>query len=102
MTANLQINYCKPVQAWQFLVLRAQTTKVEGRKGWAEGWIESLDVPEGQAKEKLVEGSALFLGPKTLDALAGAEPDYVIRIFLTRSRVWEVSGFEYHTFSLVT
>lgn len=78
MTANLQINYRKPVQAGQFLVLRAQTTKVEGRKGWAEGWIESLEVPEGQAKEKLVEGSALFLGPKTLHALAGAKPDYVI------------------------
>jgi acyl-coenzyme A thioesterase PaaI-like protein len=64
MTANLQINYCKPVQAGQFLVPRAQTTKVEGRKGWAEGWMESLDVPEGQAKEKLVESSALFLGPR--------------------------------------
>jgi acyl-coenzyme A thioesterase PaaI-like protein len=70
MTANLQVNYRKPVQTGQFLVLRAQTTKVEGRKGWAEGWIESLEVPEGEKKEKLVEGSALFVEPKALPVSA--------------------------------
>jgi hypothetical protein len=51
MTANLQINhYRKPAEAGQFLELRAQATKTERRKGWAERWIESLEVPEGQAK----------------------------------------------------
>lgn len=64
MTAKLEVNYRKPVHTGQFLVLRAQTTKVEGRKGWAEGWIESLEVPEGKGREKLVDGSALFIGPK--------------------------------------
>jgi acyl-coenzyme A thioesterase PaaI-like protein len=61
VTAKLEINYRKPVQAGQFLVLRARTTKIEGRKSWAEGWIESLEVPEGEKREKLVEGSALFV-----------------------------------------
>ncbi len=64
VTANLQINYLKPTMAGQFLVLRARTTKVEGRKAWAEGWIESLDVPEGEEPAKLVEASALFVEPK--------------------------------------
>jgi 3'-phosphoadenosine 5'-phosphosulfate synthase len=64
VTANLQINYRKPTMAGQFLVLRAKTTKVEGRKAWAEGWIESLEVAEGEEKVKLVEAEALFVEPK--------------------------------------
>ncbi|ETN36460.1 uncharacterized protein HMPREF1541_08738 [Cyphellophora europaea CBS 101466] len=64
VTANLQINYRKPTMAGQFLVLRAQTTKVEGRKAWAKGWIESLEVAEGEQPEKLVEAEALFVEPK--------------------------------------
>ncbi|KAH0843098.1 hypothetical protein FOPE_08287 [Fonsecaea pedrosoi] len=64
VTANLNINYLKPTMAGQFLVLRAKTTKVEGRKAWAEGWIESLEVAEGEEPVKLVEASALFVEPK--------------------------------------
>lgn len=64
VTANLQINYRKPTQAGQFLVLRARTIKVEGRKAWAEGWIESLEVPEGEEPQKLVEATALFVEPR--------------------------------------
>lgn len=76
VTANLTINYRRPTMAGQFLVLRARTTKVEGRKAWAEGWIESLEdaeeegvvngeVVEGvREKAKLVEASALFIEPK--------------------------------------
>ncbi|OCT51943.1 hypothetical protein CLCR_09059 [Cladophialophora carrionii] len=64
VTANLNINYLKPTMAGQFLVLRATTTKVEGRKAWAEGWIESLEVAEGEEPVKLVEASALFVEPK--------------------------------------
>jgi len=64
VTANLQINYRKPTLAGQFLVLRAQTTKVDGRKAWAEGWIESLEVAEGEEPQRLVEATALFVEPK--------------------------------------
>lgn len=64
VTANLQINYLKPTMAGQFLVLKAKTTKTEGRKAWAEGWIESLEVAEGEEPQKLVEASALFVEPK--------------------------------------
>lgn len=64
VTANLQINYLKPTMAGQFLVLKAKTTRVEGRKAWAEGWIESLEVAEGEEPQKLVEANALFVEPK--------------------------------------
>ena len=64
VTANLQINYRKPTKAGQFLVLRARTIKTEGRKAWAEGWIERLDVEEGEVPQKLVEATALFVEPR--------------------------------------
>ncbi|RMD41721.1 hypothetical protein DV735_g3401, partial [Chaetothyriales sp. CBS 134920] len=64
VTANLKIDYRRPTMAGQFLVLRAKTTKVEGRKAWAEGWLETLEVPEGEEAQRLVEASALFIEPK--------------------------------------
>ncbi|KAK5030132.1 hypothetical protein LTR13_008445 [Exophiala sideris] len=69
VTANLQINYQKPTMAGQFLVLKAKTTKVEGRKAWAEGWIESLEVAEGEEPEVLVKATALFIEPKHANIL---------------------------------
>jgi 3'-phosphoadenosine 5'-phosphosulfate synthase len=70
VTANLQINYRKPTLAGQFLVLRATTTKVDGRKAWVEGWIESLEGPEGEEPEKLVEATGLFVEPKHAKVLS--------------------------------
>ena len=65
VTANLQVNYRKPTAAGQFLVLRAETVKLEGRKAWVEGWIEPLELQDGEEKaERLVEASALFIEPK--------------------------------------
>jgi 3'-phosphoadenosine 5'-phosphosulfate synthase len=60
MTANLNINYRAPVFARNFVVLRANTTKVQGRKIWVEGHIETL-VAEGEKPVVLVEASALFI-----------------------------------------
>ncbi|KAJ9627708.1 hypothetical protein H2203_002920 [Taxawa tesnikishii (nom. ined.)] len=42
VTASLTINYRKPCPANAYTVLRAETTKVEGRKAWVKGWIEVL------------------------------------------------------------
>lgn len=63
MTANLNINYRAPAPAGAFVVLRAKTTKVEGRKAWVEGHIETL-VAEGEKPTVLVEASALFIEPR--------------------------------------
>jgi 3'-phosphoadenosine 5'-phosphosulfate synthase len=63
MTANLNINYRAPAPAGSFVVLRAKTTKVEGRKAWVEGHIETL-VAEGEKPVVLVEATALFIEPR--------------------------------------
>ena len=63
MTANLTLNYRAPLPADSFVVLRANTTKVEGRKAWVEGRIESL-VEGDQQPTVYVEASALFIEPK--------------------------------------
>lgn len=63
MTANLNINYRAPAPAGAFVVLRAKTTKVEGRKAWVEGHLETL-VGEGEKPVILVEASALFIEPR--------------------------------------
>lgn len=63
VTANLNIDYRAPVMADNYVVLRATTTKVEGRKAWVEGRLETL--PEGDEEPVvLVEAKALFIEPK--------------------------------------
>ena len=70
VTAQLNIAYKKPTKASQFLVLFADTTKVEGRKAWSKGFIAPLDEVEiaedGSIKypEPLVGADALFIEPK--------------------------------------
>jgi len=65
MTANLNVNYRKPAPAGTFFVLKARTTKVEGRKAWVEGHIETL-VGEGEEPVVLVEATALFIEPREI------------------------------------
>ncbi|KAI1810590.1 adenylylsulfate kinase [Poronia punctata] len=64
VTANLNINYRAPTKADSYVVLRATTTKVEGRKAWVEGRIETLPINEGDAPVVLAEATALFVSPK--------------------------------------
>lgn len=63
VTANLNIDYRRPAPANSYMVLRAETVKVEGRKAWVEGRIETLP-EEGKEPEVLVEAKALFIEPK--------------------------------------
>ena len=63
MTASLTINYRLPCPAESFLVLRAETTKVMGRKAWAKGWIEVLS-DDGANAQRLVEAEGLFVEPR--------------------------------------
>ncbi|KAL3420710.1 thioesterase superfamily protein [Phlyctema vagabunda] len=73
LTANLNINYRTPAPADTFVVLRAKTVKVEGRKAWVEGHIETL-VGEGEKPVILVEASALFVEPKQAATMARIYP----------------------------
>ena len=63
MTANLTMNYRRPIPSDTYLVLRATTTKVEGRKAWVDGRVESLPA-EGEEPTLFVEASGLFIEPK--------------------------------------
>jgi acyl-coenzyme A thioesterase PaaI-like protein len=63
MTAKLEINYRAPCKAEQFVVLKASTVKVEGRKAWVTGRLETLP-KDGSPGRVLAEGNALFVEPK--------------------------------------
>lgn len=64
MTAKLEVNYKAPAMADQYLVLRATTVKVEGRKAWVEGQIETLPTDADQQPTVLATASALYISPK--------------------------------------
>lgn len=64
MTANLNINYRAPAMAGNYVVLRAETTKVEGRKAEVTARIETLPANKGDAPVVLAEATALFVSPK--------------------------------------
>ncbi|KAG0640100.1 HotDog domain-containing protein [Tuber brumale] len=74
MTASLTVNYRKPSPAGSYVVLKAKTVKVEGRKAWVEGRIETL-VGEGEEASVLVEASALMIEPKQAATLKKIIPD---------------------------
>ena len=63
MTANLNINYKAPLPADSYVVLKATTTNVEGRKAWVEGTLETLH-PDEEAGTVHAHGTALFIEPK--------------------------------------
>lgn len=63
VTANLNVDYRAPAMADSYVALRAETVKVEGRKAWVEGRIETLP-EDGSAPVVLVQAKALFVEPK--------------------------------------
>lgn len=65
VTANLRVDYRLPTRASGYFVLRAETVKVEGRKAWVKGWIETLvDEEKGEVPVKMVEAEALYIEPR--------------------------------------
>ena len=63
VTASLNITYKAPCMANQIVVMVAETTKVEGRKAWVKGRLETL--PKGDEKPLvLTEAEALFIEPR--------------------------------------
>ncbi|KAI1197933.1 HotDog domain-containing protein [Nemania serpens] len=73
VTANLNVNYRSPAKADSYVVLRATTTRSEGRKAWVEGRIETL-VGEGETPVVLAEATALFVSPKQAALMANIFP----------------------------
>lgn len=63
LTASLTVNYKAPCKAGQYIVLRGQVTKAEGRKAWVDGRIETL--PEaGEEPVVLATATALYIEPR--------------------------------------
>ena len=69
VTASLKIDYRAPCPAGSYVVLKAETTKVEGRKAWVKGWIEQL-TDDGEPGVKYCEAEALFIEPKGAASMA--------------------------------
>ncbi|GAA96191.1 uncharacterized protein L969DRAFT_84053 [Mixia osmundae IAM 14324] len=66
VTANLTINYRSPVFADQFVVVRVNSDKIDGRKSWASGSIEDLN------GKRLVDAEALFIEPRMAKFLSNS------------------------------
>jgi len=69
VTASLKIDYRTPCKAGQYIVLKCETTKFEGRKAWVKGRIESLPT-DGSKEQLIIEGEALFIEPRNAGMLA--------------------------------
>ena len=74
VTASLTINYRAPCKAGLYVVLKAETTKVEGRKAWVKGRLETLPA-DGSQGTVLVEADALFVEPRQ----AAVSPEKFVR-----------------------
>ncbi len=59
-TANLTINYLKPIRAGRYLLIRAQAVRQEGRKTYV-----NISVEDGQGTV-FARGTALYVKPKML------------------------------------
>ncbi|KAF7716046.1 Uncharacterized protein PECH_008689 [Penicillium ucsense] len=88
MTANLNVDFRKPALPDRLYVLRAQTTKVEGRKAWVEGKMTYVPLPlnvpvnemsiaqgcemlseDNEDAVMVSEAKALFVEPKFADSM---------------------------------
>ncbi|GAB5592912.1 hypothetical protein Unana1_07812 [Umbelopsis nana] len=58
-TAHLEVNYRAPVKADQWVIVGGKRDSVEGRKAWADAWIEDIE-----QKVKYTEARALYVSPR--------------------------------------
>ncbi|KAJ5320119.1 hypothetical protein PENANT_c025G11672 [Penicillium antarcticum] len=68
VTANLNVDFRKPALTQSYIVLKAEVTRMEGRKSWVEGSIETLEL-DGGDPSLLAEAKALFIQPKETEGL---------------------------------
>ncbi|KAK9484336.1 HotDog domain-containing protein [Lipomyces starkeyi] len=68
VTANLNLNYRSPALADRLYVMRANVTKVDGRKAWVKGQFETIP-EDGKEPTTVVEGEILVVEPKWAKSL---------------------------------
>jgi acyl-CoA thioesterase FadM len=54
------VDYRRPVKSNQWVIVRGKLDRVEGRKAWADAWIEHIE--DGT---KFTEARALYISPRT-------------------------------------
>ncbi|SPO04208.1 related to MET14 - ATP adenosine-5`-phosphosulfate 3`-phosphotransferase [Cephalotrichum gorgonifer] len=91
VTANLQIDYRSPAPAGQYYVLSAETTKVEGRKAWVEGRLQTL-VPEGEKPTTVAEAKGLFISPRNAALMPKLNPNITWHPSLSRQERFTLRG----------
>jgi acyl-coenzyme A thioesterase PaaI-like protein len=65
VTANLNIEHHQPLMANSYIVLSAETIKLQGRKAWGYSRIETLPI-DGQETSLIAEARGLFIEPKQI------------------------------------
>lgn len=60
-TANLNVNYRKPILSNQWVIVYGELEKLEGRKAWGKARIETVD----EEPVLLTEATALYISPRT-------------------------------------
>ncbi|KAK9368903.1 HotDog domain-containing protein [Lipomyces kononenkoae] len=68
VTANLNLNYRSPALTDRLYVMRANVVKVDGRKAWVKGHIETVPEP-GKEPIIVVEADVLVIEPKWAKSL---------------------------------
>ncbi|KAF1798885.1 HotDog domain-containing protein [Mucor lusitanicus] len=58
-TANLNVDYIQPVRPNQWISIHGELDRVEGRKAYAEAWIETM--LDG---ERMTEAQSLYISPR--------------------------------------
>ncbi|KAI9251598.1 HotDog domain-containing protein [Sporodiniella umbellata] len=58
-TANLNVDYRKPILANQWMIVRGNLEKLDGRKAWGRASVETLD------GVLLTEATALYISPRS-------------------------------------
>ncbi|KAI7882812.1 HotDog domain-containing protein [Mucor mucedo] len=60
-TANLNVNYRRPIFSEQWVIVHGELEKLEGRKAWGKAWIDTID----KEPVLLTEATALYISPRT-------------------------------------
>ncbi|KAI8349211.1 HotDog domain-containing protein [Choanephora cucurbitarum] len=60
-TANLNVDYRKPILSDQWVIVRGELERLEGRKAWGKARIETID----DVPVVLTEATALYISPRT-------------------------------------
>ncbi|OBZ82935.1 Uncharacterized protein C26H8.11c [Choanephora cucurbitarum] len=60
-TANLNVDYRRPILSDQWVIVRGELERLEGRKAWGKAHIETID----DVPVVLTEATALYISPRT-------------------------------------